>query len=180
MPTGCHSSSTRTDAGPPGAGGAHLEGAGGIGELLGVQGPAHVAPAGGGDRDQAGGRPSRRQARGSSGGVALPSLVGQRRVAQVRPGLEVVHVRLALPEGGVVEHRAEQLAVGLEPVELERPQRQRQAADRRGRSCSVRHELGHQGVVGGAHHAAGLDGPVGPQPGPSGQRTWAAVPGVGR
>ena len=79
----------------------------------------------------------------------------------------------------VVEHRLQEVAVGLQAVELERPQGQREAPDRGGPVSPVGHELGHQGVVGGAHDAAGLDRPVDTHAGPPGPAHVRRRPGRG-
>ena len=44
------------------------------------------------------------------------------RVAQIGSAVQVVHVHLAGPEDLVVEHRPQQLPIGLQPVELQAPQ----------------------------------------------------------
>ena len=116
-----------------------------------------------GKRDEAAAARSPVRQSGGRSGVPISCLVGQRRVAQIGSAVQVVHVRLATPEDGVIEHRAEQIPVGLQTVQLEAAQRPRQAVDRSGPVLAVGHELGHQRIVGGAHDAAGLDGAVGPQ-----------------
>ena len=92
-----------------------------------MQCPADVAPTGGGDRDKAPSRPLSGQARGRSCRVAVPHVIGQHRVTQIGPAVQVMHVCLARPEDDIVEHGGQQLAIGLEPVELER----RRAIDNR-------------------------------------------------
>ena len=65
--------------------------------------------------------------------MPVPHGVGEQRVAQIGTAVQVMDVRLAAPEGVVVEHRPEQLPVGLEAIELERAQR---ARDRRATAAS--------------------------------------------
>ena len=94
--------------------------------------------------------------------------------------LQVVDVHVAASEGLVVEHRGQQVTVGLEAVELERAQGEAQLGDGRATILSACHELRHQRVVGGADGAARLDGAIGAQARTLGQDTWLTVPGVGR
>ena len=66
--------------------------------------------------------------------MAMARFVGEGRVTQIGSAVQIVDVCLAVPEGGIVEHRVEQLPIGLEAVELERPQGGGQPGDRELRS----------------------------------------------
>ena len=112
-------------------------------------------------------RSSRRQ-KATAAACRRRTASGRPRVAQVGAALEVVDVDVAAPEGRIVEHGPEELAVGLEAVELERAQRQGQPPDGRRSILAAGHELGDQRVVGRADHAPRLDGAVGAQAGPFG------------
>ena len=124
-----------------------------------------VAPPGGRHGDQAARGALVQQPGRRGSGLAPPRLVGQPGLAQVGPAVEVVDVGLAEAERLVVQHGLQEVPVGLEAVELEPPQGQRQLADGGRPVVAVRHQLGHQRVVGGADHAAVLDAAVDPQAG---------------
>ena len=131
MPTSRQAPSTKTCAGSSNDASAHLQGAGDVGELVCVQRPADVAPAGRRHRDQAPAGAEREQAEGRGRCVTVPHLVGQPSVAQVGAAVEIVDVRLTATERVVVEHGLQQVPVGLEPVELQRAQRSATGVPRR-------------------------------------------------
>ena len=79
------------------------------------------------------------QAEADRRGVAPPHVVGHQRVAQVGAASRKWMSIVAAPERIVVEHGLQQVAIGLETVELEGPQRQRQLATAADRSspCAI-------------------------------------------
>jgi hypothetical protein len=74
----------------------------------------------------------------------MADCVGEAGVTQVGAALQVVHVDCAFAVGPVVEHGPEQVAVGLEAVELDGAQGQGQSGDSLGAVVSMGHDLGHQ------------------------------------
>ena len=120
-------------------------------------------------RDQAAGRPLGGERGGRGDGVPAPRVVGQ----------PVRHAgRDGAPGSGRPPHRPRRPRRRAPPPAAARlvsrpssssaPQRQGQPPDGGSPVLAVRHELGHQRVVGGAHDAAGLDGAVGAQSRPLG------------
>ena len=135
VPTSCHASSTSTRAGSPGAGDAHLHGVPDVvRQLVRVERVADVAPARRRHGDQAAGGALVQEAEGHRGGVPP----AHRRRAAARPA-----GRVGVRGSGRRPRRArkaassstaaEQVAVGLEAVELERRAARGTAARRRPR-----------------------------------------------
>ena len=140
-----------------------------------------LRPAGHGYRDETARGACLQEAEADRRSMTPPHLVGHERIAQVGAAVEKIDVDVAAPEGAVVQHGLEQVAVGLETVELEGSQGERQLPDRGGSVFAMCHQLRHKRVVDRTDHAARLDrAAVDANARTLGPRTCAAVPGVGR
>ena len=127
-------------------------------------GGADVAPSGGRDGDEARAGAAVQEGQRGGRGMTVTHVVGGSGITQIVPAVEVVDAGVAAAEHGVVQDRLEEVAVGLEAIDLECDQSPGQAPRGRLPGVGVGHDLGHQGVERGADRAPRLDARVGPQP----------------
>ena len=91
----------------------------GIGEGVDVVGGADVAPSGGRHGDQAVGGAAVQECQRGGRGMTMTNVVGRDGITQVVPPVEVVDAGVAAAEHRVVQDRPEEVAIGLEAVDLE-------------------------------------------------------------